>query len=285
MNSEFQTRVSELTEFTPEQGTFEWHVGQSIPRVKLGTLSDGHSQGNKFVYMEGHPYVMGYLYYGDPRDNPSVQENHYVVASDNIVNGKYANYSKQHSMRMTIKLDQAVTHAKRYLRPMPWGVVASIDYKEITSGFGRLRQEFAEEYRKARESLGISAGKGLVNELKHLVNMGHDFLDNGVKDRVMNMLEKHQAYHEDREKKLNATFVYAYVKWNEERYIVCDLSDIDRNRSHLQDWKNMDYKEYTANTLPAELKGKIMSLNVLEGKGFVDDVGYKAGDNMFYVAL
>jgi hypothetical protein len=24
---------------------------------------------------------------------------------------------------------------------------------------------------------------------------------------------------------------------------------------------------------------------VLEGKGFVDDVGYKAGDNMFYVAL
>jgi len=101
----------------------------------------------------------------------------------------------------------------------------------------------------------------------------------------MDMLEKHKAYYEDKEKKLNATFVYAYVKWNEERYIVCDLSSVDRNRSHLQDWKNMDYKEYTADTLPAELKGKLMSLNVLEDKGFVDDVGYKAGDNMFYVAL
>lgn len=285
MNSEFQTRVSDLTEFTPENGTFEWHVGQAIPRVKLGTLSAGHSQGDKFVYMEGHPYVMGYLYYGDVRDNPTVSENHYVVASDNIVNGKYASYSKQHSMRMTTKLDQAVKHAKRYLRPMPWGVVASIDYREIASGFGRLRSEFAEQYRKSRERLGIAEGKGLVKELKYLVSMGHNFLDNGVRDRVMDMLEKHKVYHEDREKELNAMFVYAYVKWDEERYIVCNLSGVNRNRLHNHDWKNTSYQEYTADTLPGELKGKLMSLNVLEDKGFVDDVGYKAGDNMFYVAL
>ena len=45
----------------------------------------------------------------------------------------------------------------------------------------------------------------------------------------------------------------------------------------------MPYEEYSVATLPEEIKGKVMSLNVLEGEGFVDDVGYKAGDNMFYV--
>ena len=43
-------------------------------------------------------------------------------------------------------------------------------------------------------------------------------------------------------------------------------------------------KEYTADTLPEHIKGRVMSLNVLERDTFVDGVGYKVRDNMFYVS-
>ena len=46
----------------------------------------------------------------------------------------------------------------------------------------------------------------------------------------------------------------------------------------------MQHTEYDADTLPEQLKGRVMSLNVLEQDTFVDGVGYKVGDNMFYVS-
>ena len=76
-------------------------------------------------------------------------------------------------------------------------------------------------------------------------------------------------------------FVYAYIKWGKETYIVIEL---DNDKQMLDGWRSLPHKEYTADTLPEHIKGRVMSLNVLERDTFVDGVGYKARDNMFYVS-
>ena len=58
--------------------------------------------------------------------------------------------------------------------------------------------------------------------------------------------------------------------------------DIEKTLSKSQ-WQTLESMTYTADTLPENIKGRVMALNVLDDDMFVDDVGYKVGDNMFYV--
>jgi len=93
------------------------------------------------------------------------------------------------------------------------------------------------------------------------------------------MLNKRKAYQEDKQKDIRCSFVYGYMKWDIENYIVVD---IEKTLSKSQ-WQTLESMTYTADTLPENIKGRVMALNVLDDDMFVDDVGYKVGDNMFYV--
>ena len=59
MDIRLETKVSELTEVIPNRGTFEWNVKQAIPRVKIGQRTNGKDGAYHYVYMDGHPHVMG----------------------------------------------------------------------------------------------------------------------------------------------------------------------------------------------------------------------------------
>ena len=89
MDIRLETKVSELTEVTQFKCGFAHDVKRAIPRVKIGQRTNGTDGAYHYVYMDGHPHVMGYLYYGDMRENPKDVIDHYCVASIFIKNGKY----------------------------------------------------------------------------------------------------------------------------------------------------------------------------------------------------
>ena len=268
---------------------FAFEVQHSIRGIKFGTHNSDRdnkmkiSDKYKFAYMDGQPYVLGYICYDDPRDNPQQHEYHYVVCSPYIQNMKYANYSAQKNMRMSVYKESALKHAKAFLRPRSFGNLAKIGYKNIQYGFSRERGKFVEDFRKAREVVGLQ-NDALIPELSHLIDMGHNFLDADIHEKVLDLLDKNKLLKADQEKKLNAVFVYAYMRHNVETFNVVDLSG-DEVRNYSFDWGSLSVKEYTSDTIPGDIKSKLVSLNMLQGEGFVDDVGYKVGDNMFYVAL
>ena len=268
---------------------FAFEVQHSIRGIKFGTHNSDRdnklkiSNKYKFAYMDGQPYVLGYICYDDPRDNPQQHEYHYVVCSPYITNMKYANYSAQKNMRMSVNRESALKHAKAFLRPRSFGNLAKIGYKNIQYGFSRERGKFVEDFRKAREVVGLQ-NDSLIPELSHLIDMGHNFLDADIHEKVLDLLDKNKLLKADQEKKLNAVFVYAYMRHNVETFNVVDLSG-DEVRNYSFDWGSLSVKEYTSDTIPGDIKSKLVSLNMLQGEGFVDDVGYKVGDNMFYVAL
>jgi len=228
--------------------------------------------------MEGYPYTMGYLHYGDPREYAEQRVNHFCVSAPTIENAKYADYNSNYSMKMSISLEQGVKNAKRYLQPVPWGVVANMNFSLVRHAFNKERNVFEDAFDVSKEGLGLRRDT-LVPELANLIDNGHVFLDKDLHEKIVDLVAKRKAYEEDKQKRLDLYFVYAYIKWGKETYIVIEVdNDVP------QGWKRLPHKEYTADTLPEQLKGRVMSLNVLEPDTFVDGVGYKARDNMFYVS-
>jgi len=286
IDSDFDIAVSELTEWIPrkfqewdfEINDFAIQVQKEMRGIKFGVKANGSYKHKKFVYMEGYPYTMGYLHYSDPRESAEQKVNHFCVSAPTITNEKYADYNKNYAMKMSTRLEQGVKNAKRYLQPVPWGVVAHKNFKEVRYAFNRERNVFEDAYEKVKEELGLRRDT-LVSELTNLVDNGHVFLDKDLHEKIVDLVVKRKVYKEDKQKRLDLYFVYAYIKWGKETYVVIEIDNDVPNG-----WRGLPHKEYTADTLPEQLKGRVMSLNVLEPDTFVDDVGYKARDNMFYVS-
>ena len=302
IDQHFDVPVSELTEWTPTRTKihipkdnteglvslpeqyieiFATQVQREMRGIKFGVKTDGKSQHKKFVYMEGYPYTMGYLHYGDPRENAEQKVNHFCVSAPTIMNEKYADYNSNYAMKMSVNLNQGVKNAKRYLQPVPWGVVAHKKFKDVRHAFNNVRNSFQDDFELSMGELGMK-NKTLAPELANLIENGHVFLDKELHDKVVDMVAKRKLYEEDKQKRCDLYFVYAYIKWGKETYIVIEIDDAQVISS--PDWKTMQHTEYDADTLPEQLKGRVMSLNVLEQDTFVDGVGYKVGDNMFYVS-
>ena len=99
-HTDLNVEVSKLNEWIPqtpdwakethneEINNFIIEVKNAIRGIKFGVLATGKYNARKYVYMEGHPYTMGFISYEDPRDNPTVNEDHYVVYALNIRNMK-----------------------------------------------------------------------------------------------------------------------------------------------------------------------------------------------------
>ena len=295
IDQDFDIAVSELTEWTPTRTkveglfnlpaqfieVFATRVQKEMRGIKFGVKANGNSQHKKFVYMEGCPYTMGYLHFGDPRENAEKNVHHFCVSAPTIMNEKYADYNSNYAMKMSVNLNQGVKNAKRYLQPVPWGVVAHKKFKDVRHAFNNVRNSFQDDFELSMGELGMK-NKTLAPELANLIENGHVFLDKDLQDKVVDMVAKRKLYEEDKQKRLDLYFVYAYIKWGKETYIVIEIDDAQAVST--PDWKTMQHTEYDADTLPEQLKGRVMSLNVLEQDTFVDDVGYKVRDNMFYVS-
>ena len=303
IDKHFDIAVSELTEWIPQRTKvhipkedsteelvslpaqyieiFATRVQKEMRGIKFGVLASGNSQHKKFVYMEGYPYTMGYLHFGDPRENAEKNVHHFCVSAPTIMNERYADYNSNYAMKMSVNLNQGVKNAKRYLQPVPWGVVAHKNFKEVRHAFNNVRNSFQDDFELSMGELGMK-NKTLAPELANLIENGHVFLDKDLQDKVVDMVAKRKLYQEDKQKRCDLYFVYAYIKWGKETYIVIEIDDAQVIAS--PDWKTMQHTEYDADTLPEQLKGRVMSLNVLEQDTFVDGVGYKVGDNMFYVS-
>jgi len=295
IDQDFDIAVSELTEWTPTRTkveglfnlpaqfieVFATRVQKEMRGIKFGVKANGNSQHKKFVYMEGYPYTMGYLHFGDPRENAEKNVHHFCVSAPTIMNEKYADYNSNYAMKMSVNLNQGVKNAKRYLQPVPWGVVAHKKFKDVRHAFNNVRNSFQDDFELSMGELGMK-NKTLAPELANLIENGHVFLDKELHDKVVDMVAKRKLYEEDKQKRCDLYFVYAYIKWGKETYIVIEIDDAQVISS--PDWKTMQHTEYDADTLPEQLKGRVMSLNVLEQDTFVDGVGYKVGDNMFYVS-
>ena len=151
-------------------------------RVKM----QPRDRNSYWIYRDDCPYCLGWVAYGDFR-NGGDGTDMYVVQSRTIVNDKYSDYSPQYFMKMSTKIDVAVRNAKKFLRMMSPQEIAGTRLRDASNAVDGVvdaaRNEFTEIRNKVIDvetslySSRTNVGSALLNELRHLINSNHEFVD------------------------------------------------------------------------------------------------------------
>jgi len=123
-----------------------------------------------YVYMEGHPFCMGWIAFGDFRESGKGDSN-YVVYSHKIRNMKYSTYSHQRHMAMSIHLKDGVKNAKRYLQNFDMIDIAVETVHNVKLQFSSARDKVRKNAKDIKDKLFTS--EAMYREMEHLSNSGY----------------------------------------------------------------------------------------------------------------
>jgi len=248
-----------------------------------------------YVYREGDNYVMGMIGYGDFQTSGDGNDR-YAVWSPNIKNMKYG-YGLQQNMSLALKQDKAVKNAMKYIRPLTVEQTMKLSLRQchraaqevvskIRDNTGEIRRELVNNFFDT-STYSAPRPNPLQRELKHLVESGYQFLDKDLGDTLHKMFDGLKELEAARQVVDNTfTFVEAIVSPTG-RQMFRVHTNIDASTpypfttsvSELPDNTSV----YDQHNLPDELAGKLSVLSMLELEGYVEGVGYRAADNVFYV--
>ena len=275
-------RVSNIDDFTGEQNDSVKNFTHRLSKEMRGIDFHYRNRNSSWVFMEGQPYCMGWIAFGDYRETGKGIEN-YVVYSHKIRNMKYGDHNDQHYMAMSLHLKDGVKNAKRYLKNFTMFDIANETLGLVRRRFNSARHEVR---RGADEIKGkLFTSDAMYREMEHLSNTGYAFLDPAFGQQVKDYVTSQQEKKVSDAKNLNLHLIKVYEKLGEQHFDVVQINDADdRFRLSLEDFPPELIKTYIDETLPGELAGKLSVVNILTQDQYVEDVGYALGDGMYYVA-
>tara|TARA_R110000772_G_scaffold267792_1_gene392639 strand:- start:33 stop:563 length:531 start_codon:yes stop_codon:yes gene_type:complete len=148
------------------------------------------------------------------------------------------------------------------------------------------RDEFTEIRNKVIDvesslySSRTNESSGLLNELRHLMNSNHEFIDVMFGENLTTFFAKQDELIRLKGRTVPMWFVRVYERMGQQTF---DVIDIDGAENTYSTEISDDIKRYTADTLPEDIMQKLSVLNILQPNDYVDDVGFSAGEGMFYV--
>ena len=240
-----------------------------------------------WVYMEGEDMAMGWVGYGDFQTSRTARDNKYAVYARDIRNMKYNDMNDQHFMRVALKMDVALKHAKAYLRNYSTWETAEALSVPVRRDVDEVRKAAQRAYQVALETVGIgsryAAQAGpLLQELGYMVLSGHTFTSPELGANIQDMLNKKKVsarFKNDDAVPMDFVRVYT-TSYGEQRVDTVRVKDITNYRREIDTDHN---RTWLAKELPEELMGKIAVMAMCQDAEFVEDVGFKVSDNMFYL--
>jgi len=248
---------------------------KKLPTCKFARDLNNHKK--VYVYLPSDLYAMGWVGCNDYRIEGS-GTNTLGVYSHTISNDKYNGHNDQHYMLMSTNPKRAIKNALSHLRPYT--------PKELNDCFAhpvvckvrdtnRENQEKVEDAQKA-----VTQHNQLQVELRAVVASGYQFVDADFGSKVAAFLNEVDEY-ALQTSEVNMFFVRAYLLNDQQMFDVTFLE----NAHNSWDYRvSTDPAErYTADTLPEHISGKLSVLMMCELDEYVDGVGIRMNDGVFYV--
>jgi|TARA_R110000744_G_scaffold81067_2_gene159425 hypothetical protein len=274
----------------------------NAPLIYLRQVSEGLRHAYKFacktdkgmikryyVYDPNDIYVMGWVSYGD-FSLAHNQPDKYVVYSTNITNNKYDSYRSQHHIKMSENMATAIRNAKRYLLPINHKEVVKRtlgDTKDKLSDFGREVRSLASA---GMAKLGLSDGiRNIVKspawiELCHKLDADQHFLSAECKDDLVNARRAIKLYTDHESLTVNMYAVRVYERLGEQTFDVILIPDVvNAYLYNLHIDEEHGSRRYRAETLPKEIMDKVAVLSICEVGNFVEEVGHRSMETLYYV--
>jgi hypothetical protein len=200
------------------------------------------------------------------------------VYSHTITNDKYSSHNDQHHMLMSTNPKRAIKNALSHLRPYtPRELNNCFAYPVVR----KVRDTNYENQEKVEDAQNaVTKHKQLQAELRAMVASGYQFVDADFSSKVTAFLNEFDEYALSTPA-VHMYFVRAYMSNDQQLFDVTFLE----NAHNTWDYKvsNEPAERYTSDTLPEHLSGKLSVLMMCELDEYVDGVGIRMNDGVFYV--
>mgnify|MGYP000100202304 CR=1 FL=1 len=286
--SEIETRCLEVTPeevqrlrlFSDREDNDKWEefllgLMKKLPTCKFAKDLNNHRKVH--VYFPSDLYAMGWVGCNDYRIGGS-GANTLGVYSHTITNDKYSSYNDQHYMLMSTNPKRALKNALAHLRPYTVKELNDHFAHPVVSKVRNVNDENREKVTKAEGA--ITRHPQLQAELRAMVASGYQFVDADFSSKVTAFLNEFDEYALSTPA-VHMYFVRAYVLNDQQLFDVTFLE----NAHNTWDYKvsNEPADRYTSDTLPEHLSGKLSVLMMCELDEYVDGVGIRMNDGVFYV--
>ena len=288
-----QLRIELMSEIRKDTHAYDHPVGlmdfahEVEQKTKYLTYPKDHH--SKWVYRESDSFPMGYISFKDTRDHKASDDDpKYLVYSPNIHNGKYSYGDRMHMAQATTK-EKAVKNAVTYLRALTVPQVVEITKDTCRRKAASQTDDLRNDVRKKADSVledmfstyKYDKPNALQVELRYMVESGHEFVNKELGQQLKEIFTGFDEFKEARENNSDSfLFVEAYQSFGQNKFRCApvDLSGYgdEAVKRELQTIRGED-------DLPEDIKGKLAVLGMVDVEHYVDGVGYRAAENIFYL--
>jgi hypothetical protein len=249
-------------------------LAKKLPTCKFRKITASGSAIH--VYLPTDHFVLGRVGWGDWSVDGK-PTNSIMVQSPRIRNDKYGSERMQHYMWTSVSPKRALSNALDALRPHTPIAVAKHYAPDVA------RRVWDSDY-EGRDKVGKAKGElvrhdSLEQELRGIVASGYTFINAEFSDLVTSFLHEADEY-SLRQQKIDMVYVRAYMLGDQQVFDTVPIANMHRNY-------NFDVEEsflrYTEDTLPDDIRGKLSMLLMVDMKEYVDGVGMRVHDEVFYV--
>jgi len=272
--------VQKLRLFDDREDNDRWEefllgLMKKLPTCKFARDANNHRK--VYVYLPSDLYAMGWVGCNDYRIEGS-GTNTLGVYSHTISNDKYSSYNDQHYMLMSTNPKRAIKNALSHLRPYTPRELNNCFAYPVVRKVRDVNDENREKVTKAEGA--ITRHPQLQAELRAMVASGYQFVDADFSSKVTAFLNEFDEYALSTPA-VHMFFVRAYMLNDQQLF---DVSFLE-NAHNTWDYKvsNEPADRYTSDTLPEHLSGKLSVLMMCELDEYVDGVGIRMNNGVFYV--
>lgn len=275
---------------SPEELAFMNAIRKKLRDIQF--KRDGYSY---WAYYPDELFGRGFISFADVRGYGNGERKPtYNVRSPYIENNKTDVYNSKLFFRLSsVNLNTAVRNAVKYLREY-----TPVDIMRVTVGQareGRCKISYGEtdDIRQLATKIcgSFVIDKKIRNELVHLYNTGHQFVDPEFGSNVAEYFTKHAAHVENEKTGVGYTFVYVKTINGRHEFTCIDIDDINSvadNATQGTVYRSSEEEKLDANArvtyeLPDDVLSKVSVLTVGDDGVFLDGVGYKHCDEVYYV--
>jgi hypothetical protein len=180
-------------------------------------------------------------------------------------------------MWTSVNPKRALSNALGALRPHTPIAVAKYYATNVASKVWHSDYEGQDKVTKVRGK--VVRHDSLEQELRGIVASGYTFINAEFSDAVTSFLHEVDEY-ALRQQKIDMVYVRAYMLGDQQVFDTVPIANMHKNY-------NFDVEEsstrYTEDTLPEDIRGKLSMLLMVNMNEYVDGVGMRAHDEIFYV--
>ena len=286
----------DLGEIGSPLSLFASRIRKIFPRCSFAWQD---SSGNLAVYHKNKPVAMGYVHVAPVKALPSsmtmqtdrVSKPIYYVGSRKVSNDSRT--GSDHYVVKTGNPEVAIRNVKRYFVEYNAVEIAGIDRRHAQSLWRRTLTQMTEDKRRAREEVcrveysHAQEGRAdlrtdpLISELRMLVDTGYKFVNAEFGEKVRALLSAEaDQFRElnERSGRMIMVSVEDSLLSEGNLYVTAYTDNIE---DHFSAWTAGG--TFVEDTLDPDVLRKLSALQLVEQDSWVDGVGFKSSERVYYV--